>query len=111
MRRLILLLALFATACAPAPAPTPTPAVALKPLGPCPTSSWKPEAPPPTASAKTSMVLLAVGEWARFGRQTINFTNPGLPQLVQLGVQERDAPQRINDYWKSVDRPQLSGLD
>jgi hypothetical protein len=26
-------------------------------------------------------------------------------------VQERDAPDRINDYWKSVDRPNLTGLD
>jgi len=39
-----------------------------------------------------------------------------LPQIrpartEQLGVQERDAPERINDYWKSVDRPNLSGLD
>jgi len=111
MRRLLLPVLVLLAAAACAPTPPPKTAASLKPLGPCPTSSWKPEAPPPTASAKTSMVLLAVGEWARFGRQTINFTNPGLPQLVQLGVQERDAPQRINDYWKSVDRPQLSGLD
>lgn len=109
MRRLaVLLLLLTAAACAPTPPKTAEP---LKPLGPCPTSSWKPEAPPPTASAKTSMVLLAVQEWFRYGRQTIDFTKPGPPQLVQLGVQERDAPRRINDYWKSVDRPQLSGLD
>ena len=57
------------------------------------------------------MVLLAVQEWFRYGRQTIAFTKLGPPQLVQLGVQERDAPERINDYWKSVDRPNLSGLD
>jgi uncharacterized protein DUF2272 len=110
MRRLppLLLLAL-ATACAPTTPPKT--AASLKPLGPCPTSSWRPDAPPPTASAKTSMVLLAVGEWFRFGRQTINYTKPGPPRLVQLGVQERDAPERINDYWRSVDRPNLSGLD
>jgi len=109
MRRLaVLLLLLSAAACAPTPPKTAGP---LKPLGSCPASSWKPEAPPPTASAKTSMVLLAVQEWFRYGRQTIDFTKPGPPQLVQLGVQERDAPERINDYWKSVDRPQLSGLD
>ena len=110
MRRLAVLSLLLATA-ACAPTPPPKTAEPLKPLGPCPVSSWKPEAPPPTASAKTSMVLLAVQEWFRYGRQTIDFTKPGPPQLMQLGVQERDAPQRINDYWKSVDRPQLSGLD
>src|SRR5881396_3830164 len=110
MRRLILLLALFATACAPAPAPTPTPAVALKPLGPCPASSWKPEAPPPTASAKVSMVLLAVQEWARYGRQTIVYPASGPTRTEQLGIPERDAPERIRDYWKSVGAPNLSGL-
>jgi hypothetical protein len=110
MRRLVALL-LVSSVAACASAPPPKNATSLKPLGPCPATSWKPEAPPPAASAKTSMVLLAVGEWARFGRQTVNFTKPGPPQVEQLGVQERDAPARINDYWKSVDRPNLSGLD
>src|SRR5438445_5468651 len=107
-----LLMLLSVAACAPPPPPKPpsTPAVSLKPLGPCPASSWKPEAPPPTASAKTSMVLLAVQEWARYGRQTITFSRSGPPHTEQLGVQEHDAPERINDYWKSVDRPNLSGL-
>ncbi len=109
MRRLILLSLLAVAACAPTPPPKT--AAPLKPLGPCPVSSWKPEAPPPTASAKTSMVLLAVQEWARYGRQTITFPKSGPPRTEQLGVQERDAPERINDYWKSVDRPNLSGLD
>jgi len=110
MRPLVaLLLLISAAACAPTPPPKT--AVSLKPLGPCPASSWKPEAPPPTASAKTSMVLLAVQEWARYGRQTITFPKSGPPRTEQLGVQERDAPERINDYWKSVDRPNLSGLD
>jgi hypothetical protein len=109
MRRAILLVLLSAAACAPTP-PTKM-AAPLKPLGPCPASSWKPEAPPPTASAKTSMVLLAVQEWARYGRQTITFPKSGPARTEQLGVQERDAPERINDYWKSVDRPNLSGLD
>jgi len=110
MHRLIstLLLLLTAAACAPT---TPKTAASLKPLGPCPASSWKPEAPPPTASAKTSMVLLAVQEWARYGRQTVTFAKSGPPRTKQLGVKERDAPERINDYWKSVDRPNLSGLD
>src|SRR5262249_39031075 len=110
MRRLIALV-LLTSAAACAPTPPPKPAVPLKPLGACPASSWKPEAPPPTASAKTSMVLLAVGEWFRYGQQTISYMEPGPPQLRQLGIQERDAPERINDYWKSVDRPNLSGLD
>jgi Uncharacterized protein conserved in bacteria (DUF2272) len=110
MRRLVALLLLAAVA-ACATAPPPKSAASLKPLGPCPASSWKPEAPPPTASAKTSMVLLAVQEWARYGRQTITFPKSGPPRTEQLGVHERDAPERINDYWKSVDRPNLSGLD
>ena len=62
-----------AAACTPAH-PAGKSAAELPPLGPCPASSWKPEAPPPTASAKTSMVLLAVGEWARFGRQAITYS-------------------------------------
>jgi hypothetical protein len=82
----------------------------LAPLGPCPASSWRPEAPPLTASEKTSMVLLAVQEWFRFGRQTIDFRS-GTPTVERLGVQEREASERVRDYWKSVERPDLSGLD
>src|SRR5262249_51551783 len=48
--------------------------------------------------------------WFRFGQQTIDFTH-GAPKTEIRGVQERDAPGRINDYWKSVDRPSLTGLD
>ena len=110
MRRLVALLLLSSVA-ACATAPPPKSAASLKPLGPCPASSWKPEAPPPAASAKTSMVLLAVQEWARYGRQTLIFPKSGPPSTEQIGVQERDAPERINDYWKSVDRPNFSGLD
>jgi len=108
-----LLLLSLVGACAQPPAPRPAvvvEAATLAPLGPCPASSWRPEAPPPTSSWKVSMVLLAVQEWFRFGQQTIDFTS-GSPRLVALGVQEREAPERVRDYWKSVDRPQLSGLD
>jgi hypothetical protein len=100
---------LLAAACAPKPAPKS--AASLAPLGPCPASSWKPEASPPTESARTSMVLLAVQEWARFGRQTTFYPASGAARTEQQGLKERDAPQRINDYWKSVDQPHLSGLD
>jgi hypothetical protein len=113
MRRLVLLAFLLAAACAPAPKPQlqPRSAAGLPPLGPCPVSSWKPEAPPPTASAKTSMVLLAVGEWARFGKQLITYSADAAPRTEQLGVKEREAPQRIQDYWASVGHPERSGLD
>lgn len=110
MRRLALLLFLTIAACA-SPPPAPKQAKDLAPLGPCPASSWKPEAPPPTASAKTSMVLLAVGEWARFGRQVTIYSADAPPRTEQLGVKERDAPERIADYWRAVDKPGRSGLD
>ena len=99
-------------ACAPqtSMAPAPKSAAGLAPLGPCPPSSWKPEAPPPTASAKTSMVLLAVGEWARFGRQVVTYSTAAPPRTEQLGVKERDAPERITDYWRAVDKSGRSGL-
>ncbi len=57
------------------------------------------------------MVLLAVGEWARFGRQTIFYSSDAPPRTEQLGVKERDAPQRIQDYWASVGHPERSGTD
>jgi hypothetical protein len=57
------------------------------------------------------MVLLAVQEWARYGRQTIVYPVTGPARTEQLGVKERDAPERINAYWQSVGRPGLSGLD
>ena len=108
-RTLILLLILSTGACSSAPPAKP--AASLPPLGPCPASSWRPEASPPTASTKISMVLLAVQEWARYGRQTITFSTTAPPRTELLGVQERDAPERIRDYWKSVGQPNLSGLN
>ena len=113
MRPALIVLCLLAAGCTAAPAPKPTvrSAADLAPLGPCPASSWKPEAPPPTASAKVSMVLLAVGEWARFGRQTVVYSTDQAPRPAQLGVKERDAPERIHDYWASVGHPERSGLD
>jgi hypothetical protein len=57
------------------------------------------------------MVLLAVGEWARFGRQTVIYSTDQPPRTEQQGVKEREAPERIHDYWTSVDRPDRSGLD
>ncbi len=112
MRRAILLVLLFVAGCTQTPpAKVPKSAAGLAPLGPCPPSSWKPEAPPPTASAKTSMVLLAVGEWARFGRQVIIYSTDAPPRTEQLGVQERDAPERIADYWAGVGKSGRSGLD
>lgn len=112
VRTLVALLALLlAAACTETPKTKPVvQAKDLMPLGPCPTSSWKPEAPPPTASAKTSMVLLAVGEWGRFGKQVIIYSATGKPRTEQLGIKERDAPQRIADYWAAVDK-RLSGLN
>src|SRR5476649_713611 len=103
---MLLLLALAACAPKQPPATAGVPA----PLGPCPVTSWRPEAPPPTASARTSMILLAVQEWARFGRQTATYPD-GKSHLEQLGVQEREASERVRDYWKSVDRPDLSGMN
>jgi Uncharacterized protein conserved in bacteria (DUF2272) len=96
-------------ACAPRPPQNLSPPD-LPPLGPCPATGWTPEAPPPTQSARVSMVLLAVQEWARFGRQTIDFRFAP-PRVTVDGIKERDAPQRINNYWRSVGRPNLSGLD
>jgi len=114
MRRLLslaLLLALGACARLPAQPKPVVQAASLAPLGPCPAPSWRPEAPPPTASEKVSMVLLAVQEWFRFGSQSLDYTSPDEPRLVRLGVQEREAAERVGDYWKSVGRPQLTGRD
>jgi hypothetical protein len=115
MRRLFVSAFLLLAACAAPPGPTSNTAIKsaadLRPLGACPPSSWKPEAPPPTSSAKTSMVLLAVGEWARFGRQTTIYSTNAPPRTEQSGVKERDAPERIADYWASVDKAGRSGLD
>ena len=109
MRYAVLVLLVLVAGCTSAPQPAPPPAVKsaadLAPLGPCPASSWKPEAPPPTASAKVSMVLLAVGEWARFGRQVVVYSTDQPPRTEQQGVKERDAPERIHDYWLSVGYP------
>jgi hypothetical protein len=57
------------------------------------------------------MVLLAVQEWARFGRQATFYPSSGSSRTERLGLTETDVPQRINDYWKSVGQPDLSGLN
>jgi len=107
-----LLACLTLAACAPQPPRKAVVSAAdLGPLGPCPVSSWKPEAPPPTASTKTSMILLAVGEWGRFGKQVITYSDNGPPRTEQLGIKERQAPERIGDYWNAVDKPGRTGLD
>src|SRR4029453_14701168 len=115
MRYAFLVLLVLMAGCPPAPGPAPPPAVKsaadLPPLGPCSPSSWKAEAPPPTASAKVSMVLLAVGEWARFGRQVVVYSTDQPPRTEQLGVKEREAPERIHDYWLAVGYPQRTGRD
>jgi hypothetical protein len=112
MRPLILLAVLLAGACAQQVKPrTVVSAASLAPLGPCPATDWRPDAPPPSTGIKESMILLAEQEWFRFGRQTIDATRPGPPKVEILGVQETNAPQRINDYWKSVNQPKLTGLD
>jgi len=85
-------------------------AAGLPVLGACPVSAWRPEAPPPSVSAKTSMVLLALQEWARFGRQTLTYPN-GVPRVDTVGLDERQMSERVRDYWRSVDEPKLSGLD
>src|SRR5260370_36453783 len=107
MRRIILVLALLATACAPAPKPAVKSAAELPPLGPCPVSSWKPEAPPPTASAKTSMVLLAGGEWAHYGREGVIYSADAPAPPGQLRVKGRQAPPRIPDYSACAGPPAL----
>ena len=115
MRYAVLVLLVLVAGCTSAPQPAPPAAVKsaadLPPLGPCPASSWKPETPPPTASAKVSMVLLAVGEWARFGRQVVVYSADQPPRTEQQGVKERDAPERIHDYWLNVGYPERTGLD
>jgi hypothetical protein len=111
MPRLLMTMLALLTLAACASRPAPKVAAPLKPLGPCPALAWKPEAPPPTASAKVSMVLLAVQEWARYGRQTIVYPATGPARTEQLGVTEKDAPERINAYWQSVGKPDLNGLD
>ena len=113
MRHSVVLLALLvAGGCAQAPPTRVVSAADLPPLGPCPASSWKPEAPPPTKSRKVSMVLLAVGEWGRYGKQVIVHSDSNTPPRVeQLGIRERDEPQRIADYWRAVDKPDRSGRD
>ncbi len=57
------------------------------------------------------MVLLAVGEWARFGRQTVVHASDAPPRIEVRGLSEREAPARIGDYWASVGLPDKTGRD
>jgi hypothetical protein len=106
-RLLAVIALLLLGACAQRPTLT---AAGLPPLGPCPASAWQPEAPPPSASPRTAMVMLAEQEWDRFGRQTISYAD-GTAHVDHAGLNEREMSERVRDYWKSVDQPQLSGLN
>jgi len=83
----------------------------LPPLGPCADPGWAPEAPPPTASTRDSLVLVAIQEWARFGRQEVRFGVDGSVSVQRPGIIEVDVPERVRDYWRATGRPDLSGLD
>ena len=107
----LLLLGVAACTASPAPSSSVKQAKDLAPLGPCPPSAWKPEAPPPTASVKVSMVLLAVQEWGRFAKQTVTFSLDGTTRTETLGIREKEAPERVTDYWRAVDQPGRSGMD
>src|SRR5260370_7459385 len=105
MRRIILVLVLLVAACTSAPKPTITSAAGLAPLAPCPASSWKPEAPPPTASAKTSMVLLAVGESAPFGQQVLIYSADAAPRTPQPRLKQSPAPHPLPPHWPPPRHP------
>jgi hypothetical protein len=94
-------------------------AAGLAPLPPCAPSRFIREESPPTASMRTSLVLLAVQEWARFGGQEIDFTGEQ-SRLVFRGVREdgkadlvsyQDAPRRVAAYWRATGYPAREGTD
>jgi hypothetical protein len=57
------------------------------------------------------MVLLAVGEWARYGRQVVVYSSDAPPRTVQVGLKEKDVPERIRQYWASTGHAERSGVD
>jgi len=71
---------------------------------PCPASSWTPRR---RRDSEPQDIDGAAGgrEWARYGRQVITYSAEARPRTEQLGVKEREAPQRIQDYWASVGHP------
>jgi hypothetical protein len=109
-----LLLALVVSACGERRT-----AAGLAPLLPCEPSRFAREGAAPTASLRTSLVLLAVQEWARFGGQEIDFMGER-PRLVFRGVREdgkadlvsyQDAPRRVAAYWRATGYPAREGTD
>lgn len=73
------------------------------------------EGPPTPGSERTSLVLLAVQEWVRFGSQEVDF-RPNPPQIMRRGAREDgstdpDAPRRIAAYWRAAGYAKRDGTD
>lgn len=95
--------------------------IARKPLGPCDERRFVREEAPPAASQRVSIVLLAVEEWVRFGRQTVVFRAGEPPRVTRAGTAEDgriagflpdpDAPRRVAAYWRSIGWPGRDGTD
>lgn len=66
----------------------------------------------PASSKKALIVALARHEWIYFGRQKIRYDD-GVETISPVGSWEDDDPQseRVQRYWRSVGKPDLTGKD
>jgi hypothetical protein len=105
------LAALVLGACGPRPRADEQP-----PLPPCDDArAMREEGPPAPGSERSSLVLLAVQEWVRFGSQEVDFrTVP--PVMVRRGAREDGtgdptAPLRVAAYWRATGFQKRNGSD
>lgn len=69
--------------------------------------------PAPDPALRQAVIARAVDEWEFFGRQTV-LLRGGEESIPHVGAwEDEDGPRsaRINAYWRTVDRPLLTGMD
>lgn len=105
-----LLLCLLLTACGAPPPPSVSAPDAIS-------GAWagvpfgSPPAPRPRV--RQAMIGRAIQEWEFFGRQTVILKGEE-ESIPHVGIWEDDdarRSQRINAYWRTVDKPALDGMD
>ncbi|QGU32026.1 DUF2272 domain-containing protein [Thermochromatium tepidum] len=107
-RILALVLSLTLISCA-------TPPESLGPDGRTGTWNGRPigTPPAPNPSLKRAIIARAEQEWDYFGRQEVVFR--GMVESIPLvGDWEDDGPRqsnRVNEYWRAVGQPDLTGMD
>jgi hypothetical protein len=71
------------------------------------------EPPQPNPAVRLALIARAEQEWQFFGRQTvvIRGDEESIPHVGAWEDEDGARSDRVNDYWRAVGRPRLTGMD